>query len=362
MKILRVINTLNIGGAERSVATNVPYHIQNGFDIDVLLLNGKKTFFKENLQKNGVNVISLGDKTVYNPLLIFKIAKIINKYDIVHVSLFPAFYWVAIAKIITFSNIKLVYTEHSTFNRRRNNIFFKLVDKILYKKYQSIIAISPEANTNLAKHLNFKHKIITINNGVDIKNLIVESSKNENNFDFSEKKVILQIAGFRASKDQDTLIKALTILPEDYLAVFVGNGDRMEFCINLSKELNVYHKILFLGLQSNVGAIIKMADIVVMSSHWEGFGRAAIEGMALGKPVIATNVSGLAEVVGGAGILFEVGDYNELASIIKNLVNDLQLYNSIAQNCKERAMLYDSEKMIKQYEDVYLDLYNESKA
>ena len=47
MRILRVINSLNIGGAERSIVGNVPLHIQNGIDMEVLLLNGEKTFFFE---------------------------------------------------------------------------------------------------------------------------------------------------------------------------------------------------------------------------------------------------------------------------------------------------------------------------
>ena len=107
MRILRVINSLNIGGAERSIAGNVPLHVNNGYQTDVLLLDGNPTFFLKDLLKQNIKVTWFGvNNFIYNPLYIFKISKIINKYDIIHVHLFPSLYWVALAKLLTKSNTK----------------------------------------------------------------------------------------------------------------------------------------------------------------------------------------------------------------------------------------------------------------
>lgn len=358
MKILRVINSLNIGGAERSVAGNVPLHILNGFETDVLLLDGNKTFFVEELLKKNVNVMSLGYKNfIYNPLFIFKISKIIKNYDIVHVHLFPSFYWVGLANFFSKQKVKLVYTEHSTYNRRRDNFVFKLLDQFIYKQYDKIIAISPETKGELTKHIG-KSDIITIPNGVDLLK-VVEEAKEEVPYltkKYLNKKIIVQVAGFRSSKDQDTVIKCLAVLPPGYVVFFVGDGDRFEFCKQLAKSLNVDDRIEFLGLQSNIGAIINIADILVMSSHWEGFGRAAVEGMALSKPVLATNVNGLAEVVSGAGLLFEAGDVNKLKHLILQL-EDETFYNEVAAECFIRAQRYDIKQMINAYELIYDELH-----
>ncbi|WP_412477150.1 glycosyltransferase [Flavobacterium sp. TBRC 19031] len=359
MKILRVINSLDIGGAERSIAGNVPLHIQNGFDMDVLLLNGKETFFQSELKNKGIKVFSLGqNNNIYNPILVFKLMKFIRQYDVVHAHLFPTIYWVAFAKMFSFSSVKLVFTEHDTHNRRRHNFLLRLVDKIVYRQFSTIITISNAAAHNLATHLGFNHTMTTIYNGIDLNKVRAEATIVNPDLQklFLHKKPLVQIAGFRDQKDQDTVIKALTVLPQEFIAVFVGEGKRMETCKALAEELKVADRVFFMGLQSQVGSIIGLAEFVVMSSHWEGFGRAAVEGMALRKPVLASNVSGLADVVSGAGLLFEVGDYQSLADSILQLSSNKQYYDEVAAKCYDRAEIYDIKHMVQAYEKVYNQL------
>ena len=358
MKILRVINSLNIGGAERSVVSNVPIHRKNGFDIDVLLLNGNRTHFYEDLAKKKINIISLGkNNNIYNPLMIFKVAKYINNYDVLHVSLFPALYWVAFAKILTRSKTKLIFTEHNTINRRMGNYFFEIFEQIIYKQYDRIVAISPEANESLSLHLKNKIKVSTIYNGVDVARVFKES-KNLSDFEVLKEKnknhkIILQVASFREQKDQDTLIKSLSLLDENVHVIFVGDGPRMKICTDLAKSMNVDHRISFLGIQNNVHALYGLSDIVVMSSHYEGFGRAAVEGMAAKKPLLASNVAGLAEIVKNHGILFEPGNYVELSQIINKLLANKKLYDDVALKCFNRAKDFDINKMVSAYENIY---------
>jgi len=361
MKILRVINSLNIGGAERSVSGNVPLHVKNGFEIDVLLLNGTKTFFTVDLLKNNVKIISLGENNnIYSPIIIFKICKFIKNYDVVHVSLFPALYWVAIAKIITRSKANLIYTEHSTSNRRRSLFLFKVLDQFIYKQYDKIIAITPEASINLSDHLKGNFKIETIYNGVDVSKVFTDSQKKtllpELEVDKAATKYILQVASFRNQKDQNTVIRALPHMDPQVKLLFVGDGPRKKVCQDLVKDLKLSDRVTFLGLRDNVNEIYGLADIVIMSSHYEGFGRAAVEGMAARKPVIASNVAGLSEIVKNHGLVFTSGNSLELSKLVNELLNDEVLYHDIASKCFERALDFDISRMIDSYEDVYKSL------
>lgn len=360
MKILRVINSLNIGGAERSVVGNIPVHVKNGFAVDVLLLTGARTHFYNELIEKKIRIIDLGINNMYNPLILFKIAKLINKYDLLHVSLFPALYWVAITKILTRSKTKLMFTEHNTSNNRRGNRFFKIIEKIIYSQYDQLIAISPEATENLSNHLDDKIQIKTIYNGVDVAKVFEESkdcgSVVELRDKFKNSKVVLQVASFRNQKDQDTLIKALPLINADVSLLFAGDGNRLTICKDLAKEMKVEDRISFLGIQNNIHALYGIADIVVMSSHYEGFGRAAVEGMAARKPVVASNVAGLSKIVANHGILFESGNHIELAQIINRLTTDSILYEEVASQCYERAKEYDILKMITEYELIYNQL------
>ena len=111
-------------------------------------------------------------------------------------------------------------------------------------------------------------------------------------------------------------------------------------------ELGLQKRVLFLGIRTDVARLLKTASVSIVSSHWEGFGLAAVEGMAVMKPVIATNVPGLSNVVKGAGILFEKGNEKELASKINELLNDQYYYNAVAEAGFERAKQYDINSMV----------------
>lgn len=359
MRVLRVINSLGIGGAERSIVTNVPIHNKRGVKTDVLLLNGKSSFFVNTLKQNDVNIIMFSKsnniKTIYNPLLFIRLIKYFKDYDIIHAHLFPSIYWVALAKVFSRSKTKIVLTEHSTENRRRkSNSLIKSLERYVYGLYDALITITPEAENNLRTHLKGDKKIDMIYNGVDLNAF----KQTKGHYRFPKSKIInpfylVQVASFRIQKDQKTLIKALQYLPDNIVAVFVGDGPTKDDCIDLAKSLNVFHRTLFLGLQENIPEIMCAADIVIMSSIYEGFGRAAVEGMAAGKPVIGSDVNGLAQVINDRRLLFTIGDEKQLSQIIKKLYEDLEVYQDISLKSLENSKRFSLEVMIEKYEEVY---------
>lgn len=360
MKVLRVINSMGIGGAERSLVNNVPVHVRNGYDMEVLLLDGTRTFFLDELQNSGVKVRWLGRSlNVYDPLLVFRLLSVFKRYDLIHVHLFPAFYWVAFARILSRARTRLVYTEHNTHNRRRDSALFKWLDRLAYSQYAKVIAISEPTKQLLDAHTGTPGKSVVIPNGVHIEKLMASTGRLPEDWQsrLQGRKVLLQIAGFRPEKDQDTSIRALTELPDDHVLVLVGDGERRSICEQLAVECGVGDRVFFAGLQADVAPWINAADIVVMSSHWEGFGRTAVEGMALGKPVVASNVEGLNAIVEGAGRLFETGNHAQLSATIRALTQDPADYATTAEACRARADLYDVRHMIEGYEKVYRSLF-----
>ena len=357
MKILQVINSLNIGGAEKLLVDSIPLYKAKGINMELLLLNGTKTPFFYELEKKGVNIhfLSADDiKTVYNPLHIFQIIPYLKQYDIIHVHLFPALYWVALAKWLSLSKKTLIYTEHSTKNRRiKNKGIWWILDKFIYKRYSKIVSISLEVDTAIKLHLFEKDaKFCIINNGINLSNFNKTLDKKAKEVE-KTKITIIQVAGFREEKDQATVIRALQYLPENVTLLLVGEGKNRIDCENLVKELNLLDKVLFLGIRTDVPELLESSYIVVVSSHWEGFGLTAVEGMAAGKPVVASNVPGLNNIVNEAGLLFTQGDEKDLAKKIQSLIDNPDFYNKIAQNCKERAKLYDINTMVDKYFELY---------
>ena len=165
--------------------------------------------------------------------------------------------------------------------------------------------------------------------------------------------IIVQVSSFRYPKDQKTVISALSLLPNNYYLILVGDGDLRSDCEEHSKALNVEHRTVFMGLRNDVPRLLKSSNFIVLSSHYEGLSLSSIEGMASGKPFIATNVPGLKEVVINAGLLFEYQDQYGLAKIIKKLSEDKEYYHEIVNSCQKRAKEYDIQFMADNYRKVY---------
>ena len=136
----------------------------------------------------------------------------------------------------------------------------------------------------------------------------------------------------------------------------VGDGERRSVLEDLVSRLGLQDFVRFWGIRSDIPEILKISDVVVMASHWEGFGLAAVEGMAAGKPVVATDIPGLAEGGRDAGILFPHEDAKALAEIIMKLKEDFTYYQQISKQCINRASEYDIRKTADQYLQLYQSL------
>jgi glycosyltransferase involved in cell wall biosynthesis len=358
MKVLQIINSLATGGAEKLLLETLPLFRKKSIPMDILVLNGTDYPFMKQLKSlNCCRVYSLGFKSVYNPIHILKIIPYLRKYDIIHVHLFPTQYWVVLAKLVSFSKVKLVFTEHNTSNRRIENKFSRYCDRFIYSRYYKIVCITNEVKVILKNHTRLSiNKFIVIENGINLETLRNANYyiKKDMHLKISKTdKIIIQVAGFREQKDHPTLIKSLQYLPCNVKLLLVGDGILRKNCEDLVQELKLQDRIIFLGLRMDIPQLLKTADIVVLSSKYEGLSLSSIEGMASGKPFIASNVPGLTEVVAGAGILFVQGNAKELAVAIKKLLTDNNYYQSVANACQERAEQYSIKVMIEKYIKMY---------
>ena len=362
MKILQITNSITgSGGAGKLMVPLSRYLVEQGHDVTVLqLIKGKgESVFKE-IEQYGGEVRWLKMKgSVYNPFITFRLIKWLKMYDIVNVHLFPSFYWTAFAKILSFCKTPLVYTEHNTTNKRRNNMLFRTFDGFLYRNcYKKIIACADKVLESFLLTYPKSTNCVAINNGVDTdKYNAAQAYSKKQLCGVSENSIIItMVARFVYPKRQDTIIRALAKLPSNYHAVFVGAMPEEGTILSVKQtveKLGLNSRVHFLGIRSDVPEVLRSSDIVVMSSEYEGLSLSSLEAMSSGKPLIASDVNGLREVVHGAGILFDVNNEQQLADEITKLVEDHSYYNRIASQCLERAMQYDFRIMGEKYLEVY---------
>ena len=366
MKILQIINSLGTGGAEKLLLDTIPLYRQAGIEMDVLVFwNNNHQFINALKALNCCKVIVLKEsgnyKDIYALSHIWKLRRYLKQYDVAHIHLFPAQYFTVLANISISNTCKLVFTEHNTTNRRIQNSYFRYLEKWIYSFFKKIVCISPEIERVYKEYLKgFEQKLVLIENGVNLQVIrqavplfksVLHSSISEDDT------VIMQVSAFRIQKDQKTVIEALVDLPSNIKLILVGDGILKKECIKLTDELGLQGRVLFLGQRMDIPQLLKTADIVVLSSKYEGLSLSSIEGMASGKPFVASDVPGLSGIVAGAGVLFECGNAKELGTQIQALLADKMHYNAVVSACQGKAEQYDIQVMvdkhIKLYELVY---------
>lgn len=363
MKLLHVITSLRTGGAEKLMVDLLPMLRDLGNDVELLLFDGIRTKFMEQLERSGINMhFSRVGGSVYNPNNILYLRNIINQFDIVHTHNTAPQLFAAMAKdLIRGNSVKLVTTEHNTTNRRRNKPYLKFIDRWMYSKYAKVICISNQAENNLRQHLNDdSSKICTIFNGIDISRFSSYNRINEPSNENHENIIVTMVAAFREQKDQPTLIRALSLLPANFKLQLVGGGEigLIEKNKDLVKQLKLSDRVDFMGMRTDIPSILHASDIIVLSSHYEGLSLSSLEGMASGRPFVASDVDGLHEIVDGYGLLFPHEDAQSLADILLKLSKDKAYADRIATKCLERAQQFDITVMAHKYNCVYKELFD----
>lgn len=362
MKILHVITSLVTGGAEHLMVDLLPRLRAKGNDVELLVFDGTATPFMHQLCDAGIVVhrLSVGGN-VYSPGNVLKLVPYMRRYDVIHTHNTACQLFAPLAWLLSFGGVKLVTTEHNTTNRRRGKWYFKPIDSWMYARYDAIIAISRKAEAMLRAYMHPKH-LITIENGIDVYRYAKAQAAQRAELvpEYADGDVVMaMVAAFRPQKDHDCAIRSMAELPENYKLCLVGDGERRIEIEELIASLGLQQRVRLMGIRSDVPNILKAADVNLLASHWEGLSLSSVEGMAAGRPFVASDVDGLREVVQGNGILFAEGNHRQLAEILLRLINNRDEYEKVARACADAATNYDIALMVERYHQVYNELCQE---
>jgi len=181
----------------------------------------------------------------------------------------------------------------------------------------------------------------------------------------AEALLLATVGRLTAVKGQVTLIRAIAKCLQQGERVFLlilGEGELRSHLEALSAELGIAEAVRFPGWRSDVASVIDACDIFCLPSLNEGMGKAIVEAMAMGKPVIASDVGGIPDLVvpGENGILVPPGDSNTLAKAIVNLRDHPEMRVNMGEQGKKKALGYGVESMIHKIDSLYTGLLAES--
>lgn len=169
--------------------------------------------------------------------------------------------------------------------------------------------------------------------------------------------VVTYVAEFNENKNHAFLLKAWPKFAErsghSHL-LLVGTGEKMA-ALQRKVEQERTPRVHFLGYRKDVPQILRETDIVTLVSKREGLPRCVMEGMAAGKPVVATNVRGNRDLVeeGRTGLLVELGDVPGLATALQRLAADPALRASMGAAGREKIQDYSLEKVLAEMANIY---------
>ncbi|WP_018962770.1 glycosyltransferase family 4 protein [Coprothermobacter platensis] len=171
--------------------------------------------------------------------------------------------------------------------------------------------------------------------------------------------VIITIAELIPRKNHEQVLEALAILKEkNFHYLIVGNGESEEKLKTRVRQLGLQDKVQFLGFRKDIPELLAASDIFVLTSKHEGLTRAIMEAMAVGLPIIATNVRGNRDLVINRenGLLVELDDIEGTTKALETLLRSPQLRKKLGSRSKELVQAYDLKNVLPMMEEIY-DFY-----
>ena len=235
---------------------------------------------------------------------------------------------------------------------------FEPVINFSINKSNRVTAVSKNLKKETFELFDIKNKIEVIPNFICLKEYKLDNNDYyKKRFAPKNEKVICHVSNFRKVKRiEDVIIAFEGISKEiDVKLLLVGDGPERARLEQISRNSKFSKNIFFLGSLKSTKEVLNISDLFILPSSKESFGLSALEAMACGVPVIASDSGGIPEVIshGESGLLNSVGDtYQMTKNALKLLSND-SLLERFKTNAYQQAMKFDIEVILPKYEKLY---------
>lgn len=367
-RILHLIKSLGRGGAEKLIPQTALVHDQSKFEFHCLYFYHQKENIVDELEAAGVQVHLIPSGNLGLFFQVNKVCEFVreNEFDLIHAHL-P---WAGILARLVGKKVKIpiVYTEHNTWDRYNklsywgNRLTFKNQDIAIAVSYE--VALSMQLNSIWDPYQRGgRLQVKVIQNGVNTDVFV----KKKDELALKEKlaipldsPIIGKVAVFRSQKRLwlwvEVAIKILQQFPQVHF-LLVGDGEwrsKLENQISGSGWQDHFHLV---GVQKDVLPYLRIMDIYMSSSEFEGLPIAMLEAMSCEVPVVATRAGGIGEVIqhGKQGYLCGIDDWEELEKYCLQLLQNPTARDEMGEASRKQVLEnFSMKKMVAELESIYL--------
>lgn len=251
----------------------------------------------------------------------------------------------------------------------------RFVERAAYRLAHAVVANCEDVRQQLIREGVPAQKVRTIYNGLDLERVQpAQTERNEilKSLNLPEgARFVTIMANMRAHvrgpepicfKDHPTFLRAARRVYESVPeAAFIigGEGELLDATRELARSLGIEDRTFFIGRCQDVGSVLSVSDVCVLSSSSEGFSNAILEYMAAGRPVVATDVGGAKEAIvhGETGYLVPAGDHEKMANHIISLLLDHENASSMGESGRRRVNeKFSTVKQLQNVESLYTEL------
>jgi N-acetyl-alpha-D-glucosaminyl L-malate synthase BshA len=287
-----------------------------------------------------------------------------HRLQILHVHYAIPFAAAAImaAQVAPELGLKVVTTLHGTdITLVGASPTFKPVTAWSIEKSDAVTAVSNFLRDETYRQLSIKKEIRTVYNFIDSVAHVARVPRCIPQKDSERQVTLMHISNFRPLKRLPDVIRIFHRVRQsmDARLVLVGDGPEYGATMELVESLGLAKSVRFVGVVEEVVSILPAADLLLLPSETESFGLVALEAMASGVPVVASNVGGLPEVVehGVTGFLAPVGDVEAMAQYSLEILRDCSKGKKFAKQARARAVeRFSYGSIVPQYEEIYREV------
>ncbi len=376
IKILEMIDTTFLGGGQINLLSLTSCLDKSLFEI--LVCSRKGGALVEAVKDRGIQHIPILNTKRFSPSIVAEIVDMLTEFrvDVLHTHGGVAgFYgrWAARKCRIPV----IIHTLHGIHYLHYRNFVIKYLYVLLEKWFSRLtdaVIYVCDSDKILGKKYGLvpEGKNVVIRNGVDFLTFEMSQGKQTEKLEFAQglgldlsKPIVGTVARLHRQKGIPYLLEAAQLLLQEIPGVqflIIGGGPWKDRLIKQKNRLGLENSVHFLGERKDIPKLLSLFDVVVLPSLWEGLPYSLLEAGSSGKPVVATDVDGVKEIItdGKTGILVPSKKPRELAAALFQLLEDKELANRLGVALKEDIQKrYSLLTMVEDVQKLYLRLFHE---